>query len=526
MASHYHDAGDLRIHPAFFDFVETALLPVVRIDRDAFWHGFAEIVRDLTPDNRALLARRDALQAEIDAWHQARGRGWDHAEYVRFLEDIGYLVPPGEPFEITTANVDPEISRIAGPQLVVPVSNARFALNAANARWGSLYDALYGTDVIGEEGGRERGADYNPRRGAAVIRYAADFLDRAVPLAEGSHCDIRRYAVESSNGSAVFTATLDDGRTTGLAGAEQFVGWREDGSETGYLFRNHGLHVELQVNPEHPVGRDARGNVSDVVLESAITTIQDCEDSVAAVDAEDKVAVYRNWLGLMDGTLAAAFDKGGRRMERRLAADREYEASAGGTLTLSGRSLMLVRNVGHLMTSDAVLDAAGDEVFEGMLDAVMTAACAMADRQVEGRLPNSRSGSIYIVKPKMHGPDEVAFTDRLFARVEDLLGLERCTLKVGVMDEERRTTVNLAECIRRVKDRLVFINTGFLDRTGDEIHTSMRAGPVLPKERIKVQPWIRAYEDWNVDVGIRCGLPGRAQIGKGMWPKPDEMREM
>ncbi len=526
MASQYREAGDLGIHPALFDFVEAALLPVAGIDRDAFWRGFAGIVRDLTPANRALLARRDALQAEIDAWHDAHGRNWDHREYVRFLEDIGYLVPPGDPFGISTENVDPEIARIAGPQLVVPVSNARFALNAANARWGSLYDALYGTDVIGEEGGRERGRDYNPRRGAAVIRYAADFLDSAVPLGEGSHSDVQRYAVVSSDGSVTFTATLGDGRTTGLAGAEQFVGWREDGSETAYLFRNNGLHVEIQVNPGHPVGRDARANVSDVVLEAAITTIQDCEDSVAAVDAEDKVAVYRNWLGLMDGTLAATFDKGGRRTERRLAADRHYESVDGGSLTLSGRSLMLVRNVGHLMTTDAVLDGAGEAIFEGMLDAVMTAACAMADRQVEGRLPNSRTGSIYIVKPKMHGPDEAAFTDRLFARVEDLLGLERFTLKVGVMDEERRTTVNLAECIRQVKDRLVFINTGFLDRTGDEIHTSMRAGPVLPKETIKVQPWIRAYEDWNVDVGIRCGLPGRAQIGKGMWPKPDEMREM
>jgi malate synthase len=368
-----------------------------------------------------------------------------------------------------------------------------------------LYDALYGTDVIDGRDGKEAGASYNPKRGDAVIAYAAEFLDRVIPLTSASHAEPNEAAYRQ---------------------AAAFLGEARDGDKCSYLFRNNGLHIEIQVNPEHPIGSDAPGHVSDVVLESAITTIQDCEDSVAAVDAEDKVNVYRNWLGLMDGTLEASFDKGGRVMTRMLNADRKYVTPAGQELLLSGRSLMLVRNVGHLMQTDAVLDREGQEVFEGMLDAVVTSACAMADTKQTERLPNSRSNSVYIVKPKMHGPDEVAFTNTLFSRVEDMLGLERNTLKVGVMDEERRTTVNLQECIRAVKERLVFINTGFLDRTGDEIHTSMQAGPVLPKETIKTQPWINAYEDWNVDVGIRCGLPGKAQIGKGMWPKPDEMKQM
>ncbi|MBT8081419.1 MAG: malate synthase G, partial [Gammaproteobacteria bacterium] len=401
--------------------------------------------------------------------------------------------------------VDAEIAEVAGPQLVVPVNNARFALNAANARWGSLYDALYGTDVIPSDGGREPGSSYNPKRGAAVIAYAADFLDRAIPLPDASHADPSDAAYRA---------------------AESFAGYAEDGDRQCYLFRHHGLHIEIQVDPTHPIGREAPGNVSDVVLESAVTTIQDCEDSVAAVDAGDKVGVYRNWLGLMQGTLEASFKKGGRHMTRRLNPDRLYTDPDGAEFTLPGRSLMLVRNVGHLMTTDAVLDSGGSEIFEGMLDALVTSACAMANFRQDECLPNSRGNSIYIVKPKMHGPDEVALTNALFAAVEEILGLERNTLKVGVMDEERRTTVNLQACIREVQERLVFINTGFLDRTGDEIHTSMQAGPVLPKETIKAQPWINAYEDWNVDVGIRCGLPGRAQIGKGMWPKPDELRQM
>ncbi|MDH3545555.1 MAG: malate synthase G, partial [Gammaproteobacteria bacterium] len=415
---------------------------------------------------------------------------------------------------------------IAGPQLVVPVSNARFALNAANARWGSLYDALYGTDVIGEDDGCERGKSYNARRGDAVIRYATAFLDRTILLEAGSHADVASYSVDTAVKPASCIATLASGRRTALRVPEKFVGFTEQGERRSYLFRNNNLHIEIRTDTEHPVGKEAPGNVSDVVLESAVTTIQDCEDSVAAVDAEDKVGVYRNWLGLMQGTLEAQFEKGGRTMMRRLNADRVFTSADGGELVLPGTSLMLVRNVGHLMTTDTVLDKNGDEVFEGILDAVVTSACAMANSRQSARLPNSRSGSVYIVKPKMHGADEVKFTNTLFGKVEDLLGLERNTLKVGVMDEERRTTVNLHECIRAVKERLVFINTGFLDRTGDEIHTSMQAGPVLPKETIKTQPWINAYEDWNVDIGIRCGLPGKAQIGKGMWPKPDEMKQM
>lgn len=498
--------GSLQVHHKFQSFVEDELLPATGLDADSFWSGLEVLIGDLTPVNRELLAKRDAIQEQIDDWHRARvGAPLDHQEYVSFLRNIGYLVDAGEPFQISTEDVDPEIAEIAGPQLVVPVSNARFALNAANARWGSLYDALYGTDVISEQQGRERGGAYNPTRGAAVIAYAAEFLDRAIPLASGSHAEGDSGAYESAPG---------------------FVGKTENGSRKSYLFRNNNLHIEIQTDPEHVIGRDAAGNVSDVILESAITTIQDCEDSVAAVDAEDKVAVYRNWLGLMRGDLTATFRKGDGTLERKLNYDRHYQAKDGGELTLSGRSLLLVRNVGHLMQTDAVIDANGDEVFEGILDAVVTAACSIANNTQTERLPNSRSGSVYIVKPKMHGPEEAAFTNTLFGRVEDMLGLARDTLKVGVMDEERRTTVNLAECIRAVASRLVFINTGFLDRTGDEIHTSMHGGSVLPKEAIKGEPWIQAYEDWNVDIGIRCGLPGKAQIGKGMWPKPDEMRQM
>ena len=498
--------GNLQVDAQFKRFIEDELLPATGLDADSFWSGLEAIIEELTPVNRELLAKRDAIQEQIDGWHKARADApLDHQEYVSFLRGIGYLVDTGEPFQISTENVDPEIAQIAGPQLVVPVSNARFALNAANARWGSLYDALYGTDVISEEQGRERGGAYNPNRGAAVIAYAAEFLDRAVPLASGSHADGHCDAYESAPG---------------------FVGKSEQGTRKSYLFRNNNLHIEIQTDPEHVIGRDAPGNVSDVILESAVTTIQDCEDSVAAVDAEDKVTVYRNWLGLMRGDLTATFNKGGGTLERTLNADRHYQAKDGSDLVLSGRSLLLVRNVGHLMQTDAVLDANGDEVFEGILDAIVTAACSIANNQQTERLPNSRSGSVFIVKPKMHGPEEAAFTNTLFGRVEDVLGLARDTLKVGVMDEERRTTVNLAECIRAVASRLVFINTGFLDRTGDEIHTSMHAGSVLPKEAIKSEPWIQAYEDWNVDIGIRCGLPGKAQIGKGMWPKPDEMQQM
>ena len=498
--------GNLQVDPVFHDFVESELLPAIDFDSARFWRDLESLLEDLTPANRDLLARRDALQAQIDAWHIARdGQPWNHAEYVVFLREIDYLQESGEPFQITTEGVDDEIAAIAGPQLVVPVGNARFALNAANARWGSLYDALYGTDVISEDNGQTRGSSYNKLRGAAVIAYASDFLDRTIPLGTSSYAD---------------------GNHDEFKKAKSFVGYSEDGDRRCYLFQNHGLHIEIRIDPNHPVGRDAPGHISDVILESAITTIEDCEDSVAAVDAGDKVHVYRNWLRLMQGVLTASFPKSGSMMTRALNNDRRYTTNGGGELVLSGRSLLLVRNVGHLMTTDAILDRNGDEIFEGILDAVITSACAMVNARQSHRLPNSRSNSVYIVKPKMHGANEAAFTNTLFDRVEELLGLKKNTLKVGVMDEERRTTVNLQECIRAVRERLVFINTGFLDRTGDEIHTSMHAGVVRPKEEIKAQPWIDAYEDWNVDTGIRCGLPGRAQIGKGMWAMPDEMKQM
>jgi malate synthase len=517
----------LQVAPVFRQFVEQDLLPAIGMGPARFWAGLESLVADLTPLNRALLDKRTALQQAINEWHVARrGEEWRHDTYVDFLRGLGYLVPEGEPFQVETDNVDREIAEVAGPQLVVPVSNARFALNAANARWGSLYDALYGTDAISEEHGQERGKEYNPVRGAAVIRYATGFLDAALPLAGVSHADVNGYGIDRSDDGDVFLACLANGQATRLVNPAQYAGCREEGSRRAYLFRNHGLHIELLVDPEHPIGKSATANLADVLLESAVTTIQDCEDSVAAVDADDKVGVYRNWLGLMQGDLEATFEKGGRMTVRSLARDREYTSPHGEPLVLPGRSLMLVRNVGHLMTTDAVLDADGNEVFEGILDAVVTTACAMTDRRREGMQANSRTGSIYIVKPKMHGPHEVAFADTLFGRVEAMFDLEPNTIKVGVMDEERRTTVNLAECIRAVRKRIVFINTGFLDRTGDEIHTSMQAGTVLRKEAIKEEPWILAYEDRNVDVGIACGLPGRAQIGKGMWPKPDEMRQM
>ncbi len=519
--------GGLSVDAVFHDFVEAELLPAIGFDPAIFWSGVEAIINDLTPVNRELLNIRDDLQAKIDDWHLARpGSDWEHAEYVAFLTDIGYLKPTDSFPAIDTQNVDPEIAEIAGPQLVVPVSNARFAINAANARWGSLYDALYGTDVIPENTSTEPGGAYDPARGAAVIRYATEFLDMAIPLDSISHADINAYGLVRAEDGVQFIAALASGGTRGLKDPTQFIAYSEENEGCCYLFRNNGLHIEIRINPEHPIGKQATGNISDVILESAVTTIQDCEDSVAAVDAEDKVDVYRNWLGLMQGELEASFSKGGKELTRSLAKDRIYQAVDGSELALSGRSLLLVRNVGHLMTTDAILDADGKEVFEGILDAVVTTACAMTDRQRDGLQPNSRAGSIYIVKPKMHGPDEVAFTDTLFSHVERLFDLEANTIKVGIMDEERRTTVNLPACIAAAKNRVAFINTGFLDRTGDEIHTSMRAEAVLPKEVIKTQPWILAYEDWNVDVGIRCGLPGKAQIGKGMWPKPDEMKQM
>ena len=518
------EAAGLTVHPALYQFIVDELLPRLDMDEHAFWNRVASIIEELTPLNRQLLAFRDETQERIDAWHDANPGQPDPDAYRSFLTDIGYLVPPGEPFQIGTRNVDPEIAEVAGPQLVVPVSNARFAINAANARWGSLYDALYGSDVIDEADGKERGTAYNEVRGQEVIAEAMAFLDRTLPLHGASHSDVERYQLTPDSSGLMIR--LKDGGETALENDDQFVGSIATGTSRRYLFVNHGLHIEVQTDAEHAVGCKAPGNVADVILEAAITTIQDCEDSVAAVDAHDKVGVYRNWLGLMTHELTAEFRKAGTRRVRALADDRDYIARDGSRISLPGRSLMLVRNVGHLMTTDAILDSNGDEVFEGILDAIVTTGCALVNHDQQRRGANSRSGSIYIVKPKMHGPDEAALTNTLFARVEDLYGIARYTIKVGVMDEERRTTVNLPECIRAVKHRVAFINTGFLDRTGDEIHTSMRAGPVLPKEMIKAQPWINAYEDWNVDIGIRCGLPGRAQIGKGMWPKPDEMKQM
>jgi malate synthase len=514
----------LSIARPLYDLVHDEILPGTGISSDHLWHGFAEILRELTPRNRALLARRDELQARIDAWHlQHKGQPHDAAGYKRHLVDIGYLLPEGEDFAIATENVDPEIARIAGPQLVVPMSNARYALNAANARWGSLFDALYGTDVIPGDGGAEKKGAFNPVRGARVIAYAKALLDEAAPLREGSYIDAIAYSVKAGQ----LAVTLSSGAHTGLRDPAQFRGHQEkSGNISSILLLHHGLHIEIRFDTDHPIHELHPTGIRDIYLEAAITTIMDCEDSVAAVDADDKVQVYRNWLGLMKGELSSSFEKGGKSLTRSLNPDRRYLSPDGRYFDIPGRSLMLVRNVGHLMTTDAVLDEAGNEVFEGLLDGLVTSTCALHDLKGGCGLKNSRSGSVYIVKPKQHGPDEVAFTVDLFARIEDVLELPRNTLKIGVMDEERRTTLNLKECIRAARERLIFINTGFLDRTGDEIHTSMEAGPVLRKGEMKSAAWLRAYEDWNVDIGLACGLAGRAQIGKGMWTMPDLMAGM
>ncbi|MEM1249249.1 MAG: malate synthase G [Acidobacteriota bacterium] len=520
-------AFGLQVAPELYDFVNGEVLPKIELEAEEFWSGFAQIVQTMAPRNRELLAKRDELQDQLDEWHRDHEPGKvDAGAYKSYLQEIGYLQPEGEDFQVEVENVDPEIASISGPQLVVPVSNARFCINAANARWQSLYDALYGTDVIPEGEGTEKGTSYNPARGKLVEQYAERFLDATAPLTGGSYSDVTEYRITEASPHAL-EVVFRDGSTGGLEDASLFAGYagRRNGLE-GVLLCHNGLHVEIQIDRQHPVGAEHRAGVKDVVLESAVTTIQDCEDSVAAVDAEDKVGVYRNWLGLMMGDLQESFLKGGREITRSLEADRHYTAADGADLVLPGRSLMLVRNVGHLMTNPAVLTESGDEVPEGILDAVITSAIGKCDLDGAGALPNSRSGSIYIVKPKMHGPEEAAFTVDLFAAAEKLLGLPENAVKVGIMDEERRTTLNLKECIRAAKNRVIFINTGFLDRTGDEIHTSMEAGPMIPKGEIKNATWLNAYEDWNVDLGIRTGLYKTGQIGKGMWAMPDEMAAM
>ena len=521
--SNYESVAGLSVHPALRAFVEGEVLPSARIEPTAFWSGLAAIIAELAPRHRELLAVRDELQAQIDAWHRDRkGQPHDAAAYEQFLRDIGYIVPApaADAYAVATKNVDAEIGTLAGPQLVVPLSNARYALNAANARWGSLYDALYGTDAIPETDGADKGNGFNPARGRQVIAYVRSFLDQTVPLANGSHTDAVGYIVERGK----LEVTLSDGTKTGLKAAAQFAGFTGSRHEPkSVLLVNNGLHIELIFDPEHVVGQLDAAGIADVVIESTLSTIMDLEDAVAAVDAEDKVAVYRNWLRLMDGSLSAEFAKGEKTVIRKLVGDRTFTTPGGAMLTLPGRSTMLVRNVGHHMFTDAVLDEAGQPVPEAILDAAITVASAAQDIRGENAVRNSRTGCIYVVKPKMHGPDEVGLSDLLFKRIEELLDLPKYTMKIGVMDEERRTSANLAACLSKVRDRTVFINTGFLDRTGDEIHTSMEAGPMLRKGEMASASWLAAYEANNVDVGIARNLPGRAQIGKGMWAAPDQM---
>ena len=516
--------GNLQVSQELDNFLRNEVVPGIDVDPKEFWQSFEKILDEFGPRNRELLKKRTEIQKKIDEWHIER-QGSDHnqQEYVSFLKEIGYLVDEGEDFKITTDNVDEEIKTVAGAQLVVPVMNARFSLNAANARWGSLYDALYGTDMISEEGGAERSGPYNPVRGDQVIKFAKNFLDESASLSDGSYSEVTGFKVD--NGKLV--VNMSDQSTSNLSDESQFIGYKgESENPSSILLKNNNLHIDIQIDSQDSIGKDDPAGIKDVVLESAVTTIQDLEDSVAAVDAEDKSLGYRNWLGLMKGNLKETFMKGDIEMTRSLNEDRAYTDAQGKEFVMPGRSVLLVRNVGHLMTNPAILDKDGNEVPEGIMDAMFTICISKHDLIKQGKSANSRSGSIYIVKPKMHGPEEVQFTCDLFQRVEEELNLEPLTVKVGIMDEERRTTVNLKECIRVAKDRVIFINTGFLDRTGDEIHTSMEAGPVIPKAQMKQQPWINAYEDWNVDTGLETGFKGRAQIGKGMWAMPDEMLGM
>ena len=520
--------GNLRIDEDLYALVRDEIAPGTGIEADAFWKAFDDIVAAFGAENRSLLEKRDSLQQQIDAWHLARkDEQLDGEAYAAFLTDIGYLLPEGRDFTVITEDVDVEIAFMAGPQLVVPVDNARYALNAANARWGSLYDALYGTDVIDESDGATRSTTYNPIRGKKVIEYTERFLDEMVALETGSYADVKLFTLNAEHNEQQLLAIRKDGSATGLANPTKFVGFTQADDElTAILLQNHGMHIEIRIDREHPVGKAHPAGVVDVILESAITTIQDCEDSVAAVDAADKVRVYRNWNGIMKGTLETTFEKNGEMVTRRLAPDKTFTTPDGSTLTLPGRSLLLIRNVGLHMYTDAVLTQEGEEVPEGILDAMVTTFAAVHDLRGNSAYTNSKMGSIYIVKPKFHGPEEVDMTIRMFEWIESALRLQTNTIKIGIMDEERRTTVNLKEAIRIARERLVFINTGFLDRTGDEIHTSMEAGPIIPKMDIRNEPWMIAYEDWNVDIGIETALLGTAQIGKGMWTKPDKMAEM